>query len=98
MVPVDTLVSLPKSMHAPGRGVLDLDRQVRLAHQRMSQQVDAVANMRRRCHHWQAAAAAAVHQVVGVKLLAGDGHVEHLPVAVAQAILDAGPVSVFGAG
>lgn len=77
---------LAKAMHAPGAHVLDLDRQVRAAHERLPEQVDAVTDVRRRRHHWQAAVL--LKTGLRVELLARGSHVVHGPVALAEAVLD----------
>lgn len=49
-IPSDTQVLDAKAGDPSFRLVLDLEGQIRLAHERLSNQIDAMTDMRRRCH------------------------------------------------
>ena len=51
LVPIFTLMFRPKSLDTSNLVIFDFDRCIRLAHERVSQQIDTVTDMGRRGHH-----------------------------------------------
>lgn len=51
LIPIFASVFGPEALDAADLVVLDFDRRVRLAHERVSQKIDAVTDVRRRGHH-----------------------------------------------
>ena len=52
LLPVSALMFCTKPSDAPNFLILELYRGIRLAHEALPNQIDAMSDMRRRCHHW----------------------------------------------
>lgn len=78
--PVDTLMRLPEPMHPARFIILELYGQVRVTDESLPQQVNAVPDMWRGDHHWQALG-------IWVKLLAGDCSIIDSPIAFTYTVL-----------